>query len=258
MNTRNESPKDVPGLFRFVQEFGGNKYKAYMQPELAKKYDELNLNAEARDLNLSNALDISLRISPESLERLVRHNRHILLAMSDEECLVEFNESLSPESKEGLLFMMHQCCKVVLNIQQSLGKELSILMQKSLLPPNMGGENELSHLSESEAVRILKHRFATSLEILSNSRKTPQRPLFVSIEYAEGKKDKVLLTVRAIDVALELANELQRCPIKKELSDELEARHHQELVVERDKKNLSPVNWSDQFEQAGLKNLPVK
>jgi hypothetical protein len=258
VNTRNGPPKDVPGLFRFVQEFGGRKYKAFMQPELSKKYDELKFNAEARELNLSNALDISLRISPESLERLVQYNRHILLAMSDEDCMEEFGESLSSESKEGLLFMMHQCCKVVLNIQQALGKELSVLMQKSFISSNMDGENESSRLNESEALKILTKRFATSLEILSNSRKTPQKPLHVSLEYDDGKKEKSLLTLRAIDVALELANQLQRCPFKKELSDELETRHHQELIVERDKKNLSPVNWSEQFEQAGLKNLPIE
>ncbi len=252
----NEPPKNVPGIFYFVQEFGGEKYEAFMQPELAKKYDELKINAEARDLILSNALDISLRISPEALERLVSFNRHILLLMSHEDSLEEFGESLSLESKEGLIFMMQECCKVVLNFQKALGHELSALIQKPSTNANADGENKSPSSIDAKALKALEKRFTRALEILSKSRKPKRHPLAVMVELNDGKKERVLLTVRAIEVALELATRLQRCPSRKELIEELVTRHHQELISDRDKKNRSDINWSEQLEAAGLKKLP--
>jgi len=70
----------------------------------------------------------------------------------------------------------------------------------------------------------------------------------------DGWKRKIPLALRAIQLALELATTLRRSPTKMELTKRLEELHPATRQSKRI--NVSAINWSTIFKQAGLKKLP--
>jgi len=261
MNSSITPPQDVPGLFRFVQEFGGSKYNVQMQPELSQRYEELKSNAKIEVLELSEALEMSLSIRRKPLEQIAKFNGHMPLTMSDQDCIAEFGQSLSANKREDLLFIMAQCCKVVLNIQKAIGQDLNMLKKVYQLrawQAQQEGQEEIPYSLEAgkKAFTKIQRNFNAALEILHDEREPSKSPLYVTVSLENDSTIKTPLPIRAIDVALELANNLQRCPLYQELITELQKRHKQELVTDRAKANKTEVNWSEQFEQAGLRGLP--
>jgi hypothetical protein len=281
MDQDRRPPKDIPGLITFEQKFGATTYEALMHTDLAKRYNELKANTEAKSFDLANALAHAPKIYRERLDDIIENNVHFSLMASEEYALDERidlfdpemkkstgcqsessdkrqkDKSLAPERKQSQLCVMAQCCNVVLNIQKSIGQELAVLMQKPDLSTNDNISIGKVSPEKEKARRILKQKFATALEIILMERTSDKSYLPVTVKLEDGRTEEIPLVIRAIDVALELANKMQRCPRRAELIAELESRHRQELIVERDKDNLSPVNWSDQLKQAGLQKLPV-
>jgi hypothetical protein len=256
MKTSNQPPEDVQGLFRFEWGFSG-KFEARLQPALARHYKELRANAKSQDFDLAWALDISSKITKKGVDSWVNGDGSLIMSMSDEDYFEEYGKSAPktlhrrrliniPYFRDGLTTTAKQCCEVVFEIQRSFGTDLTKLMERGM-----------DAATKKKALTSLKKRFSKALSLLHEGKKPHGKFLIVNVILNE-KIERIPLTARAIDVALELADLHLRAPSKEELRKELEKRHTDELITSRDKRDLPPVNWSDIFKQAGLNALPSR
>jgi hypothetical protein len=237
----------VPNLFHFVWKPSG-RYEAEMETALYNRHGELCGNAATSDYDLSWALDIASKISPTALDYLVEKRGYVMLSMTDEACVAEFGKAPSSESRIGQISTMHQCCKIVLAIQRSLGSDLTDLMikdAKGKLDARrrlMKKFNVLLSLLEGKRKH---HKGATTVRVKRVRKFFIDAPLPVTEEYEED----VVLAARAIEVTQDLTTELRRLPNKKEVQDTM-VKLHDELKT-------TIVNWSQCFKQAGLTKLPM-
>ncbi|MCF7787159.1 MAG: hypothetical protein K9N47_13615 [Prosthecobacter sp.] len=248
MPASKKNPRNVPRLFYFEWSLSG-KYEARLQPELARRYEELTTNSKALDFDLAWALDISSKISKQGIDSWVNGDGALKMSISDEDYLGEYGEPApkTPNTKrliytsnfrEGLSTIAKQSCQVVFELQRTLGQDLTQLME-----------------SEEKAVKkrqllCLKKKFAKALSLLSNNTKPHGNSVIVETTFDDGKIERVPLPAKAIIVALKLTNRHQelKLPAKKDVEIALEALYP-------DLKNYSP-NWSSIFKQSGLNKLP--
>ncbi|MCF7790199.1 MAG: hypothetical protein K9N47_29035 [Prosthecobacter sp.] len=243
-------PRDVHGLFYFEWSLSG-KYEARLQPELARRYEELKTQLKALDFDLAWALDISTKISQKGVDSWVNGDGGLKMSISDEDYFGEYGEPApkdlhtkkiirAPYFREGLSTIAKQCCQVVFELQRTLGQDLTQLME-----------------SEEKAVKkakqlCLKKKFAKALSLLSNNTKPHGNSVIVETTFDDDKIERVPLAAKAIIVALKLTNrhlEL-KLPAKKDVEIALEALYP-------DLKNYSP-NWSSIFKQSGLNKLALR
>lgn len=241
-----DPPPTIPGLFHFVPKLTGG-YVAEMEPELYQRYFELRTNAKVEHERLAWALDISSKISPQGLDYLVKKNGWLLLAVSEEECEIEYGVRVNPESRTNQLSVMVQCCQVVLELQRTIGESLKPLL-----------DVRSTCSQQDKAAKLLLAKFRKYLSVLQYQAASHQGGTHVTHPLADGSTIKIPLTVAAIQVAIELATKQLKAPFKHEVSKTLEDRCRSDLIESRDKENLSPINWPDVFKQAGLKGLPVR
>ena len=241
-----DPPPTIPGLFHFAPQFTGG-YVAEMEPELSERHFELLNNAKVEHQRLAWALDISSKISPQGLDYLVKKNGWMLLEASEEECESEYGVRMHSQTRTGHFSNMVQCCQVVLELQQTIGKDLK---------PLLSSESTLSQ--RSAAAKRLLAKFRKSLSLLEFQTASHQSGLHVTHIQADGSAIKIPLAVVAIQVATDLATKQLKAPFKHEVRKTLEDRYRSDLIESRDKENLNPINWSDVFERAGLSGLPVR
>lgn len=242
----NPPPPTIPGLFHFAPQFTGG-YAAKMEPELDERYLQLRVNANPDVCDLAWILDVSQKISPSALDLLVLNNGTIMLAMTDEECETEFGERIDPAAREHQVFVMAQCCRVVLEMQRAIGSHLALLTDAKAASPE-----------RSQARKTLLNMFSKSLTLLHNGSLVHGRTTFVTQTRTDGSINKIPLTVAAIEVAQELATRFLKAPLKRQVISALEQKYKSDLVTSRDQKNEAKINWSDVYTQAGLENLPKK
>lgn len=238
-------PPTIPGLFHFTWQIDGN-YAAELEPELHQRLVELRTNANLEDQDLAWALDISSKIPFQGLDYLVNKNAWIMLAMSDEDCENEFGKRVDPESRDSQMSIMAQCCRVVLEMQRTIGSSLKLLMDETK-----------TNSQRDSASKLVMSKFRKSLSLIQNQRTAHKKAIHVTRPLPDGSTVMIPLTVAAIEVAQELATGILKAPFKIDVQRTLEEKYKSDLITSRDQSNRAPINWSDVFERAGLKGLPV-
>ncbi|MBN8422449.1 MAG: hypothetical protein J0L73_26275 [Verrucomicrobia bacterium] len=237
-------PPSIPGLFHFKWQINGS-YAAELEPELHQRLVELRTNAKLDDQDLAWALDISSKIPSQGLDYLVNKNAWLMLAMSDDDCENEFGKRVDPESRGSQMSVMAQCCRVVLEMQRTIGSPLTLLMDETK-----------TNSQRDAASKLVMSKFRKSLSIIQNQRTAHKKATHVTRTRPDGSTFMIPLTVAAIEVAQDLATGI--LPFKIEVQRTLEEKYKSDLVTIRDQSNRATINWSDVFERAGLKRLPVE
>lgn len=230
-------PTGIPKLFVF--EYFDEKYRAVMCPELAKRYEKIRIGGDIRDWKLAWALEVSSQISPAPLDVLINQMGYIRLMLTDEQGESDFGEAMAPETKNGLISVMFQCCQVVQALQETIKPSVLNLIGKFNEKPDLKQQNN--------TFRLLQKDLNSALHVLTKEN-VHGGTRMVSVSYANGTSALLPLAARIIDMTLEVATNKSRIPYKAEIEDEM-------MAVHPHLKECS-INWSTEFKKAGLSSLP--
>ncbi|MBB5033751.1 hypothetical protein [Prosthecobacter vanneervenii] len=234
MQPVNTAPQNVPGLFIFDLGFNG-QYEARLHPDLQSKYDKLSLKAGVEVQMLSWALSLVPKISSSNLDLLIPQNLYRIFQLPDQESQEEFGNSIEPTARIELVNTMAECCRIVMQLQFTCGKELNELSAvKSLL-------------EKEESKEKLKKRFGSALKLFQLEKINHGNADTVKVTHKNGFSSHVTIPRRAIEVALELANQHLRAPSRLEVQTSMESQH--------DELKFNTFNWSVIFKKAGLTAL---
>lgn len=234
-------PDDVPGLFVFEWcDLRGGWFASCDEPLRTHYYRIANRDSDAIDLAQALAMIGShklkdLRILQQGVCKIKEADKSVLVVES--------------KKKWCYWFMLRHCVELACALHEAFGNDLSSIFHTYLQPdptPTLKSDRDRM---EKKFAKILLYAFPGSGLPLGRG-----RPPAMVVVKEDGMKRKIPLPLRAIQVALDLATTLRRSPTKLELTRKLEELHPETEQSQRT--NVSAINWSTIWKQAGLSKLP--
>jgi hypothetical protein len=234
-------PEDVPGLFVFKWCDDQRDWYADCDEPLRSSYFRL----ANRDLGIINLAQSLALIGLYKLENL----RILQQWVSERKRTAKSLPLVSSENVGNYWFMVEHCVELACALHEAFRDDLSSLYRAFF---------QSESLPTSDTIRArMDSQFANTLLYAIPGPRLPQgkgRPMEMITVNPDGQKKKIPLAQRAIQVAVGLANTLRRSPTMKELKQKIQELHQETQHSQR--VNVSAINWSSIFKQAGLGKLP--